>query len=44
MTVINIQKFSKESVIMHHWGLQMDVQRVYFLDEAHGVIIQQAHF
>lgn len=34
MTVINIQKFSKESVTKSS-DYNVDVQRVYFLDEAH---------
>ena len=34
MTVINIQKFSKESVTKPSY-YNVDVQRVYFLDEAH---------
>ncbi len=34
MTVINIQKFSKESVTKPS-DYNVDVQRVYFLDEAH---------
>ena len=34
MTVINIQKFSKESVTKPS-DYNVEVQRVYFLDEAH---------
>lgn len=34
MTVINIQKFSKDSVTKPS-DYNIDVQRVYFLDEAH---------
>lgn len=35
ITVVNIQKFSQESRIVQAWDYDVDVQRVYFLDEVH---------
>jgi Type I site-specific restriction-modification system, R (restriction) subunit and related helicases len=35
MTVVNIQKFKEETVSLNNSGYDIDVQRVFFIDEAH---------
>ncbi|MGB3947827.1 MAG: type I restriction endonuclease [Bacteroidia bacterium] len=35
ITVINIQKFSEEAVVLKDINYDLNIQRIYFLDEAH---------
>lgn len=35
ITVVNIQKFSEDSKVVLHQDYDVDIQRVYFLDEVH---------
>ncbi len=35
ISVVNIQKFSEESVVHAHIDYDINIQRIYFLDEAH---------
>ena len=35
ITVVNIQKFSDESMVLESFDYDLNIQRVYFIDEAH---------
>lgn len=35
ITVVNIQKFSEDAVVVKNFDYDINVQRIYFLDEAH---------
>ncbi|MCL2246438.1 MAG: DEAD/DEAH box helicase family protein [Lentimicrobiaceae bacterium] len=35
ITVINIQKFNEDTIVLNNSGYGIDVQRIFFIDEAH---------
>jgi len=35
ITVINIQKFNEDTIVLNNSGYDIDVQRIFFIDEAH---------